>query len=74
MKKLVLLLVALASLSFAADEKKDCSQYLNKGDHKLEELSSSSGYMTAERKLQYSNEATAYYLRYQICKDLEKGK
>ena len=49
MKKLVLLLVALASLSFAADEKKDCSQYLNKGDHKLEELSSSSGYININK-------------------------
>lgn len=72
MKKLVLVLVALASLSFAADQKKeDCSKYLEYADS-LEKQ----GYDGNRPEMSNYNiqKATANYLRYQICKDLEKGK
>ena len=73
MKKLVLVLVALASLSFAADEKKeDCSKYLKEGDNYIERANRSS-FPVIDRAF-YSSLATSNYLRYQICKDLEKGK
>jgi hypothetical protein len=72
MKKLVLLLVALASLSFAADQKKeDCSRYLEYGDSLKNK-----GYDGSSPEMSNYNiqNAIATYLRYQICKDLEKGK
>lgn len=72
MKKIVLVLVALASLSFASEKKEDCMKYIKNGDYYLDGTESKSGHMTEERKLMYSNIATANYLRYQICKDLQK--
>lgn len=57
MKKMVLILLALASLSFAEETKKeDCKVYLERGDDLLKG----------------DPKAVSYYLRYQICKDLEK--
>ncbi len=66
MKKMVLILLALASLSFAEETKKeDCKEYLKSGDYYLNSSSSSND-------PQVKLKATPYYLRYQICKDLEK--
>lgn len=63
MKKMVLILLALASLSFAEETKKeDCKEYLKSGDYYLNNRD------VQDAKLK----ATAFYLRYQICKDLEK--
>ena len=63
MKKMVLILLALASLSFAEETKKeDCKEYLKRGDDRLNTRNDPQGEL----------KATAFYLRYQICKDLEK--
>ena len=62
-KKIVLILLSLASLSFAGETKKvDCKEYLERGDYYLDNRDVQDGKL----------KATAYYLRYQICKDLEK--
>lgn len=72
MKKLVLLLVAFASLSFAADEKKeDCSRYIEYGDSFYKKSYDGNSPELSNYNMQ---NAIASYLRYQICKDLEKGK
>lgn len=71
MKKIVLVLIALASFSFASEKKEDCMSYVKEGDSYVERAEKD---RDDQRKAVYASLATANYLKYQICKDLQKRK
>lgn len=71
MKKIVLVLIALASFSFASEKKEDCMSYVKEGDFYVQRAEND---RDDQRKAVYASLATANYLKYQICKDLQKEK